>query len=74
MDIIYIVKTENIITIASDTFAGWRETFEFLKEQGIAIKTKNYSDYMGPVVPSDSIFFYHNNPEECPVTGPSYMF
>jgi len=74
MKVTCVVKTDNLITIASDTFEGWKETFEFLKSEGVEVETKKFSDYTGETIASDMIYYYHNHPEECPVVGPSWMF
>ncbi len=70
----YVVKTNNLVTIASDTSEGWAETFDFLKSAGVEITVKKFSDYCGETISSDMIFYYDGHPEECPVTGPSWMF
>ena len=70
----YVVKTDNLITIAKDTREGWSETFEFLKSQEVDVQGKYFSDYTGETITSDMIYYYHHNPEECPVVGPSWMF
>ena len=74
MHVTYAVKTKNLVTIASDTHEGWKETFEFLKAEGIEVNAKKFSDYTGEAITSDMIFYYDNNPCECPVVGPSWMF
>lgn len=74
MTITYAVKTGNLITIASDTFEGWKETFEFLKSEGVDVIAKKFSDYTGKTITSDMIYYYNSYPDECPVNGPSWMF
>lgn len=70
----YAIKTDGLVTIASDTSEGWKETFEFLKSEGIEIDYKKFSDYTGETISSDMIFYYHSSPQERPVVGPSWMF
>jgi hypothetical protein len=74
MNVTYAVKTKNLVTIASDTFDGWKETFAFLKAEGVEVNAKKFSDYTGETITSDMIYYYDGHPEECPVTGPSWMF
>lgn len=70
----YAVKVGELRTIASDTFDGWKETFDFLKSVGVKIDHKPISDYTGQTIPSDQLFYYANNPGECPVSCPHWMF
>lgn len=74
MLITYVVKTSNLVTIAADTQEGWAETFNVLKSEGVEINAKKFSDYMGETISSDRILYYHFAPEECPISGPLWMF
>lgn len=74
MNITHAIKTNNLVTIASDTFEGWKETFDFLKAEGVKVDAKKFSDYTGETITSDMIFYYHHNPDACPVVGPAWMF
>jgi hypothetical protein len=74
MNVTYVVKTNNLITVASDTSEGWKETFEFLKSEGVEVNAKKFSDYTGDTITSDMLYYYDGHPEECPVVGPSWMF
>lgn len=74
-----IIKVNNngteMIAVAKDTFEGWKETFEFLKSEGIAIEAKSFSDYSGPTITSDQIFGYSFDPSDCPaLVDAPYMF
>jgi len=74
MNVTYVVKTNNLVTIASDTHEGWKETFAFLKSEGVKVDAKRFSDYTGETITSDMIYYYDGYPEECPVVGASWMF
>ena len=63
-----------LLTVAKDTHEGWRETFAFLKEQGITIEDRKISDWMNGAVQSDQLFYYLHNPEECPVKAQTLDF
>jgi hypothetical protein len=56
MKVTYVVKTKNLITIASDTHDGWKETFAFLKAEGVETTEKKFSDYIGETIASDMIY------------------
>jgi hypothetical protein len=67
---LYIIKTSNLKTIAFDTLENWKETFAFLTAEGIEFTYRNFSDYSGPSISSDMIYYYHFAPSECSVKAP----
>jgi hypothetical protein len=73
-----LVKVTNglnsLLTVAKDTHEGWRETFAFLKEQGITIEDRKISDWMGGAVQSEELLHYLHGPEECPVKATTLDF
>lgn len=68
----YLIRTENLRTIARDTPENWKETVDFLRDQGIDFDFRRFSDYEGDTITSDMIYYYHHNPDECPVVAPMW--
>ena len=65
----FAVETANTRVVCKDSPENWKETFEFLKSEGITYRIAKCSDYSGPTVESDQIFRIHhgaNNPAPAP--------
>lgn len=69
----FAIETVNIRVFCKDTPENWKETFEFLKSEGVTYRVAKCSDYSGPTVGSDQVFQIHHGAAN-PAPAPHYLY